>query len=157
MQTRAALVAMAALVASCNGDDDDAGAAFPEDYAATYVEVRDCRQSGGDHEINHFTVLTDPASVEAYNGQSEPFGVGAVVLKEEYDFGDSDCTGPIKQWSVMVKLADGEAPPDQLGWRWQRVLAADRTVAEENVPRCFGCHSLCTPENGGYDGTCTLP
>jgi hypothetical protein len=156
MDYRALLAAAAAFVVACNGDDDP-GAAFPEDYAASYVEVRDCRQSGGDHEINHFKVLTDPGAAEAYNGQTDPFPVGSVVLKEEYDFGDSDCTGPIKQWSVMVKLADGEGSPDQLGWRWQRVLAADRTVAEEDVPRCFGCHSLCTPENGGYDGTCTLP
>jgi len=128
--------------------------AFPEDYAASYIEVRDCRQSG-DHDLNRIRILADPVAVDIYQNRDLPFPEGSVILKEEYEFDDMACAGPLKQWTVMVKLADGENP-EQLDWRWQRV-DAERQVAAENEPKCYGCHTGCTPEAGGYDFTCAMP
>jgi hypothetical protein len=148
-----ALVA-AALTAACDGDPA-AGPLFPDDYAATYQEVRDCRRSGGAHDVNHIRVVADPAAVGPYRDRDRPFPVGAVVLKEEYDFSDEDCSGAIVQWSVMVKLADGDAP-ELLDWSWQRVSNLG-DVLEEDAPRCVGCHEGCGVPPDGYDGTCAVP
>jgi hypothetical protein len=128
-------------------------AAFPADYAASYVEVRNCRKSG-DHELDFVRVLTDPAATGPYRGRSAPFPEGAVVLKEQYDVSDSTCAGPIVSTTVMVKHA---AAADRLGWDWQRV-SPDRTVTESNASRCITCHAGCTgaPEVG-YDYTCEEP
>ena len=78
-----------------------------------------------------------------------------VVLKAEYDFGDLTCEGPIKQWTVMQKLAP-ESSPDTLDWSWQQV-DADRVVVDEDPPRCIGCHTGCGVAPDGYDGTCAVP
>ena len=117
--------------------------------------MRNCRRSGGAHDINHVRVLADPNAVAIYNDRSGPFPEGAVVLKEEYDFGDSTCSGPILQWSVMVKRAAGTSP-ETLDWQWQRV---DRlgNVASEDDSRCIGCHEGCGVAPDGHDGTCTVP
>jgi hypothetical protein len=64
-----------------------------------------------------------------------------VVLKEEYDFGDMSCEGPIKQWTVMRRLATGSSPAT-LDWTWQRV-DEQREVVDQDVPRCIGCHTGC--------------
>jgi hypothetical protein len=145
----------AAAAAGCGDDDDDVDEiAFPADYAATYTEVRDCRASG-DHDLNNIRVLTDPAATTAYQGRTQPFPIGAIVLKEEHDFADVDCTGPVTQWTVMQRLAD-DSSPTTLDWRWQRV-DRDRNLATEDDPRCFNCHVGCGNPPDGYDGTCTIP
>jgi hypothetical protein len=128
--------------------------AFPPDYASSYTEVRDCRQSG-DHDLNVVRILADPAALAPYRDRDQPFAAGAVVLKEEYDFGDTSCTGDIKQWTVMVRLDEGSAP-DTLDWKWQQVDAA-RNVVGEDTPRCYGCHTGCTPATDGYEHTCAVP
>jgi hypothetical protein len=127
---------------------------FAADYADTFVEVRDCRQSG-DHDLHVVRVLADPVALDAYSVRDRPFPVGAMVLKEEYEFGDIDCTGPVVEWTVMEKLEVG-SDPDNLDWFWQTV-DADRTVLDENMPRCAGCHMACGVPPDGHDGTCTLP
>ena len=135
------------------GCGDDPEPMFPEDYASTYVEVRDCRQSG-DHDLNQVRILADPAALGPYTDRVDPFPEGAVVLKEEYEFGDVDCSGPIRQWTVMTKLPTG-SDPDNLDWFWERV-DSDRRVVDEQSPRCAGCHDDCEPPEG-YDFTCTVP
>jgi hypothetical protein len=149
----ALLVAAAALAgASCGDDDPDPPVPlFPEDYAATYVEVRDCRRSA-DHDLSYIRILADPLAREPYETREDPFPEGAVVLKEEYDIADAACDGQIMGWSVMQHLAP-EADAD-LGWQWQHV-AATREVDSENLPRCIGCHATCT--DVGYEGTCAEP
>ena len=110
------------LVASaCPGDDAPAGPdpLFPEDYAARYTEVRNCRGSG-DHDLHNIRILVDAAARVPYEGRQEPFPVGSVVLKEEYDFGDVTCSGELLQWTVMQKLEPGSVPED-LDWTWQQV------------------------------------
>lgn len=150
----ARILALAALLGGLAGcTNDTVEPAFPEDYRDTYVEVRDCRQSG-DHDLHTVRVLADPATAAVYADRGGPFPVGGIVLKEEYDFGDTDCTGPIVAWTVMQKLEVGTSPAD-LDWYWQTV-SPDREVIEDNPERCANCHQGCV-EPEGYDGTCTVP
>lgn len=160
MLASAAALAAALTAFGCTGDDggDDetAGAepSFPADYLGSYVEVRNCRPSG-DHDLNNIRILADPNALAPYNDRNAPFPVGAVVLKEEFEFGDLTCSGPISQWTVMQRLADGSAP-DNLDWAWQRV-DSERNVADVDAPRCIGCHQGCGVAPDGYEGTCAVP
>ena len=130
------------------------GPSFPASYAATYKEVRNCRPSG-DHDLNRVRVLADPAAFGPYSKRDAPFPVGAVVIKEEYDIGDTNCKGPITLWTVMKRLAK-DSSPKTLDWRWEKV-DAKRTVVETDTPRCYGCHTGCTVAAGGYENTCEVP
>ncbi|MFO7563906.1 MAG: cytochrome P460 family protein [Enhygromyxa sp.] len=156
LQTHAGILAVGLLTGCPSDDGDDAGPApdFPADYASSYAEVRDCRPSG-DHNLNTIRILASPEALAPYQERLEPFPVGAVVLKEEFDFGDSDCSGPIKRWTVMRRLETGSSP-ETLDWAWQDV-DADRRVLEEDKPACIGCHQGCGVAPDGYDWTCAVP
>jgi hypothetical protein len=146
--------ASAALVlagAACGGDD--ATPLFPSDYAATFIEVRDCRPSS-DHDLRLIRVVADPAAAARYTARDADFAPGALIVKEEYDFGDTTCAGAPVQWTVMQRAAGVDAL--QLGWRWQRI-DGDRSVVTEDEPRCFGCHADCGVAPDGYFGTCAVP
>ena len=147
----ACVAACASTLAACGGDD--ALPVFPADYAASYQEVRACRSST-DHDLHRIRVLADPAALGPYRARDVDFPVGATVLKAEYDFGDTTCSGPVVTWTVMQRAATG--PAIQLGWRWQKV-DGDRTVVTENEGRCLGCHAECGVPPDGYLGTCTEP
>lgn len=127
---------------------------FPAGYADSYVEVRDCRQSG-DHDLNLIRILADPTALDAYQNRDTPIPVGGILLKEEYEFDDIDCTGAVKQWTVMQRLEPG-TNAEALDWRWQEV-DADRTIVGEDTPRCYGCHTACTSDADGYENTCAVP
>jgi hypothetical protein len=141
----------------CPADDVQDGGPepdFPADYESSYVEVRNCRGSG-DHDLNNIRILASPSALAPYQDRLEPFPVDSVVLKEEYDFGDLTCEGPIKQWTVMRRLPDGSSP-DTLDWAWQRV-DLQREVVEEDAARCIGCHQSCGQAPDGYGWTCAMP
>jgi len=140
-------------VCACGGNGTETSL-FPADYSSSYVQVRGCRSSG-DHDLNHVRVLADPSAADAYRMRDRPFPAGAVVLKEEYDFSDDTCTGPIQQWTVMLKLAAG-ASSATLDWHWQKV-DVHRDVVTDNEPRCYGCHATCGVPPDGYQGTCAVP
>ena len=142
------------ILAGCGGEDDGLQPDFADDYLSTYVEVRNCRQSG-DHDLNNIRILADPTAVSSYQDRTQTFSEGNVILKEEFAFDDRDCTGPIQQWTVMRRLADG-ADPQALDWAWQKVDAT-RRVVEENTPLCYGCHTGCGVPPDGFDGTCAVP
>lgn len=127
---------------------------FPTDYALTYTEVRNCRQSG-DHDLNIIRVLADSTALDPYQNQNVVFPIGAVLLKEEFDFADVTCAGPIVRWTVMSRLDTGSSP-ETLDWHWQEV-DKDRNVVSDNAQRCIACHSNCTVANGGFESTCTMP
>jgi len=127
---------------------------FPADYAATYTEVRACRASG-DHELHNIRIFADALALTPYEQRNVAFPVDAIVLKAEYDFGDSACTEAILEWSVMQRLPEGSAPAT-LDWAWQGV-DAERQVVEEDLPRCIGCHQSCGVPPDGYQGTCAVP
>jgi len=139
------------VLAACG---DDGTPVFPDDYEATYTEVRDCRQSG-DHDLNNIRVLADPAALGPYQDRTTPFPEGAVVIKVQYEFGDIDCSGEVQRVTAMEKLAVG-SDPDNLDWFWQSV-SGDGKVLDEQLPRCAGCHQGCGGPPDGYDGTCTIP
>ncbi len=139
------------VVAACG---DDGTPVFPDDYEATYTEVRDCRQSG-DHDLNNIRVLADPAALGPYRDRVTPFPEGAVVIKVQYEFGDTDCSGEVQRVTAMEKLAVGSDPAN-LDWFWQSVDGNGR-VLDEQLPRCAGCHQGCGEPPDGYDGTCTIP
>jgi cytochrome P460 len=156
--TVARALAASALLGSvaCSSDGGDPGPlpAFPADYAASYVEVRDCRSSS-DHELHRVRVLADPAAAAVYQSRSGDFAEGAVVLKEEHDFADTSCTGPVERWTVMVRQAAGSAA-DTLGWQWQDV-DAQRRVKTVDDSRCVNCHTSCGQPPDGFQATCTVP
>jgi hypothetical protein len=127
---------------------------FPADYASTYQEVRNCRRSG-DHDLNMIRIVADPTSAQIYRDRNAQFPVGAIVIKEEYDMGDVDCSDEIFQFTVMQKLAGG-SNADTIDWKWQRV-GADRKVKSEDEFRCINCHKLCGEAPEGYEGTCAAP
>ena len=136
------------LLAACSSDAPEP--LLPADYGATFPEVRDCRTSG-DHDLRRIRVRADPAAAAVYTARSGDFAAGALVVKEEFDFADTDCAGPIVQWTVMQRDAAGP-----LGWRWQRI-DPDRTVVTEDDSRCVGCHTDCGVAPDGYLGTCAVP
>lgn len=148
--TAATLTALA-----CGGSDEAAGPApaFPADYAASFVEVRDCRSSS-EHDLHRVRVLADPAAAQVYQSRAGDFAQGAVVLKEEHDFADIDCSGPVERWTVMVRRPAAELD-EQLGWRWQDLDAA-RRVTGEDANSCAGCHTGCGQPPDGFQGTCTV-
>lgn len=152
----AGLVITAAVFAGCPGPPPPPppDPLIPEDYRDTYTEVRDCRQSG-DHDLNMVRVLADPAALAPYQDRAEPFPVGATIVKEQYDFGDSDCSGPIVRWTIMQRLEDGSAPAD-LDWAWEALDADFHVEQDADLIGCPECHMGCDPP-GGYMGTCTEP
>jgi hypothetical protein len=147
-----------ALAAACGDPEDDEPAGdevvFSADYASDYTEVRDCRQSG-DHDLNNIRIVADSAALAPYQDRSTPFPTGSIVLKEEFEFDDVDCTGEVKQWTVMQKLESGSGA-DTLGWTWQQV-DRERGLVSENSQRCVACHSGCAGSDTGYDATCADP
>ena len=150
-----ALGIAAVLGASCSGSEEEPGPepVFPASYAASFSEVRDCRGST-EHDFMRVRVLADPAAVGPYQGRDADFPVGSVVLKEQYDFADTSCSGSIVRWTVMQRLAEGSSP-ETLDWYWQDVDASRRVISE-NASRCVGCHTGCGVPPDGYEGTCTV-
>ena len=151
-----ALALASVLAAACGGGGDDGveTTLFPADYASTYTEVRDCRKSA-DHDLNNIRIVADPTALASYQERTEDFPDGSIVIKEEYDFADNDCSGEIIQWTVMVK-GGADSSSDTLGWHWQQVNGS-RNVDTENEFRCINCHTECGDAPGGFDGTCAEP
>lgn len=142
----------ACLALACGDEAAPEQPLFPADYASSYAIVRDCRAST-DHDLTRVRVLAAPDTVAAYMGRAQPFAPGALVLKEEYDYGDMTCEGDVVSWTVMQRLAEGSSQ-GTLDWEWQDVDAARRVVST-NDSRCVGCHTSCGMPPGGYEGTCT--
>jgi hypothetical protein len=145
------------LLGGCGGGGGsvDAGPppVFPADYLTTYQEVRNCRASI-EHGAVRIRVLASPDAITPYVDRAAPFPVGAILLKEERDDSDLDCSGPIVNFTVMQQLATG-ADPEMLDWTWQEV-DAQLHVRETDVKRCSQCHVSCVPPEG-YEHTCTVP
>ena len=145
---------LALALLACNGGDDGEQPVFPADYAATYQEVRGCRLSL-EHDLVRMRVLAAPDALSPYNERTAPFPTGAVVLKEQFDSGDTSCTGPLVSITVMQKLDVGSSP-ETIDWQWQTADPDHRTVPSD-INRCTQCHIDCGKPPDGYDGTCTVP
>jgi hypothetical protein len=146
---RPALVLIAACSAGQGGTP-----ILPEDCIATFTEVRDCRRSP-DHDLRNIRIFADPDALAPYTDRVTPFPPGAVLVKEEYDFAGDGCTGPILEWTVMMRRTDAT----NLGWIWQRIGLEDdeREIVGEDEDRCIACHSECGQPPGGHDSTCAPP
>jgi len=140
-----------ALTAACGGDVKPL---FPADYATTYQEVRNCRPSVEHGPVN-VHVLASPDALVPYTGRAEPFPEGAILVKEEFAEADTTCSGAIRAWTAMEKLADGSSPAT-LDWHWQK-LDPGRHVTMDDDVTCTRCHQGCDPPPDGYLYTCTAP
>ena len=124
---------------------------FPDDAETAWTEIRDCRHSH-EHDLRFIRVFASPDAEAPYLALSpdEPYPVGALLLKLEYD--DAQCTD-LLGYTALEKLSPGAAPSAG-DWMWQRV-GPDREVLEQGaMPRCINCHSVhCGPPHG-YDLTC---
>jgi hypothetical protein len=149
---RIAMFAFVTWVAGCGTDLP--GPVFRADYATTFTEVRNCRPSL-EHGPDNIRVLASPEAVTVYTTRTGTFSPGALLLKEQYYSSDPGCTGKIKQWTVMQKLADGSST-GTLDWHWQRV-AAGRSTTTDNDATCIACHRDCGGAGGGFLDTCTDP
>jgi Cytochrome P460 len=127
---------------------------YPEDYAATYQEVRDCRFSL-DHDLTRMRVLASPEALASYTDRTAPFPTGAIVLKEQFEGDDTACSGPIITVTVMQRLDTGSSP-DTLDWTWQQVDSKG-DVETVDIKRCTSCHTGCGSAPEGFDGTCAMP
>lgn len=125
---------------------------FPADYLSTFQEGRTCRASA-DHDLHNVHIFADAQAIGPYVDRDALFPEGALIVKEEHDFADGDCTGEILQWTVMQRLPLGTSL-ETLEWRWQKV-DKDRHVLSQDDSRCFGCHDDCVSPDG-YESTCAV-
>lgn len=145
------VIGLLALCAACgDGGEEPIEPLFPQNYAGSFDEVRDCRRSS-DHDLHQILVLANSTAFSPYANRDEPFPPGSILLKEEREFGDEACEGEIISYAVMMKLEEGESP-DTLDWTWQRVRP-DFTVQSQDESRCIGCHEACELPDG-YLFTC---
>lgn len=107
-----------------------------------------------EHGFVRVRVLASPEAVTPYTGRTAPFPAGAIVLKEERNADDTNCTGPISNFTVMQKLDVG-ADPAMLDWTWEEDDAKQK-VRSGSIQRCSACHKDCVPPDG-YDHTCEVP
>ncbi|MDB4961819.1 MAG: hypothetical protein JWP01_1818 [Myxococcales bacterium] len=154
------LAFLAIVVLGCGSDSamPDAPAEpvlLPADYAQTYQQVRNCRFSL-EHDLIRIRVLASPDALTPYNGRTAPFPVGAVIVKEQYAEDDTNCAGPIVDYTVMKKLDAADTTAENMGWSWQEVSATFRST-DADIKRCTNCHKDCGNPPDGYDATCAVP
>jgi hypothetical protein len=144
---------LAVMLVACSDDASGPPPVFPDNWAQTYQRVRNCRNSL-EHNLRRIEVFVSPDAITPYQGRTEPFPVGSIVLKVEHDDNDSTCSEPPIGYTVMQRLADG-TDPALLDWTWQE-LDGSRKALERPPANCVRCHQECVPPNG-YLGTCTVP
>lgn len=148
-------MAVAVLIAAACGNDDDPSAPlriFPEDYAASYQQVRDCRRSS-DHDLLYVRVLADPVALAPYQNRDVPFPEGSTLVKEEYV--DDQCTD-LERWTAMKREAPGYAPEGG-DWHWQRIDKGGAVELDGTPQSCTGCHKGCQTPPDSHDWTCAVP
>ena len=148
---RASFVVVALL--GC-GSDPVEPPIFPTDYLVTYQQVRECRFSL-DHDLVRMRILASPEALTPYTNRIDPFPTGAILIKEQFDQGDTDCGGEVIGVTVMQKLAGGSAPAD-LDWAWQEANENLEVIGFDKA-RCTSCHTGCGVPPEGYAGTCAVP
>jgi hypothetical protein len=147
----APLVAILALSGCPGPEESETEPLFPEDYAAEWTMVHDCRRSI-EHDLTFVRIWADPTSVDTYTSREGELPEGSTLLKEE--FGDAECSDLIG-WTVMMREA-GFAPAAG-DWRWQRVRDDRFVTSDGSLPECFLCHEHCGQPPDGFDWTCVIP
>ncbi len=152
---------MVVALAGCPSDPDPPAGPEPlvEDLELPgLVEVVACKHSH-EHDLRHVQIFADPASAELFQtcvldqGEcTEPFPVGSLFVKREYEF--PDCKPEdLTSVTATLKLEPGSYPQGR-DWQWQR-LETDLTVVEDGAPfLCIACHEdHCSPPYG-HDMRC---
>ena len=154
MTRSASLLCALAALAGCADDDASEPTRpdpiFPADFGATWQEARTCRFSH-DHELRSIRVFADADAFVPYTEWSEPYPVGATIVKIEYE--DDQCQ-KIQGYSAMQKLEEGAAP-EGYDWIWQKLDAAQRVETGSDIPaRCIDCHEYHCRAPYGFDFAC---
>lgn len=124
---------------------------LPADYAAEFVEVRDCRLSI-EHQFRSIRVLANRIAADGYLRDANPLPLGSIVVKEEYDGGDC-VPDDLIEWTAMRKEPPGFDGEDA-DWHWQRITAPGRRVLTDTKDTCIGCHRQ--PACTARDYMCTV-
>jgi hypothetical protein len=116
------------------------------------VEVVPCKHSH-EHDLRHVQIFADPGSATLFQtcvldqGCDEPFPVGSLFVKREYEFEgckDED----LRSVTASLKLEAGELPEGG-DWQWQRLDTELRVVEDGAPPICLICHiDHCSPPYG---------
>lgn len=124
-----------------------------------FEEVLACRASH-EHDLRYVRIVANAAAVAMYRrcilvpaaGCSEPFPVGALFVKYEYEL--PGCfPGDFDGYTASLKLAPGSYPEGH-DWRWQRLTPKFR-VTEDGAPlRCLLCHIDHCAAPAGHDLHC---
>src|SRR5687768_17442138 len=129
--SNARLLAVLSLLVACGGEESGDPPLYPANYSSTYQEARNCRFSL-DHDLMLTRITAAPDALDTYTSPDAPFAPGAIVIKEQYDGGDTDCTGPIYFITVMRRTESEEG----LGWEWQEIdVETGRTTADQDTKR----------------------
>jgi hypothetical protein len=107
------------------------------DYAARFVEVRDCRQSV--EHLGYIRITVARGQEAAYERGPYPLPEGTLIVKEEFPLSDRGCTARTG-WTVMRKQPPGY-DADHGDWQWQRLDAGGQVIEDGRVPRCASCHA----------------
>jgi hypothetical protein len=127
---------------------------YPDDYAARFVELRDCRQSI-EHDLEFIRIYADEDTaafyercvVEGGGACDEPFPRGSLFVKEQHrDAGCSELLGV----TAALRATEDEFPSGG-GWHWQEVAADGTVTLSGDLPRCSTCHTTC---ESSYDRVC---
>lgn len=127
---------------------------FPDDYRTRWREARRPCTLSHDHELRYIRVFANELAYGPYTSASAPYSTGAILLKEEYE--DRACS-ELVSIVTMEKLAPGEAPPEELGWRWRRFGPNLQEIVDPmSIPStCTTCHAFhCREPPYGWDYTC---
>ena len=136
----AADAAPSRLLASCScsrapgeGGDDRAEPVFPADYAATYIEVRDCRASG-DHDLNNIRDPRRSGGARAVPGPRRCRSRSARSCSRRSTTSPTPtCAGPITQWTVMRRAPGGSSPDARLDLAARRRSSARSSAEDERA------------------------
>lgn len=153
---RCGLGVIASVAIACDSDTEaPPQPLIPQGVETAWTQTRQCRSSH-EHWLHSVRVVVSDNAVKPYNswqvGNPQPFPVGALVVKPEYD--DQFCDNLIG-YTVMRKEAPGYWP-EANDWHWQKLDAQRRVIEDGKLAKsCAGCHAWhCAPPNG-FDFTCT--
>ncbi len=138
--------------AGCPQPPPESEVIFPANYRATFVEVRNCRNS-----IEHGAVIrvwVNAIGADAYLADENPLPAGTIVVKEEFAGANCDNDADLEFWSAMRKQTAG-FDPGAGDWRFQEVAAPARTITLDGKAICIACHD--DPDCVARDFMCTAP
>lgn len=141
------------VLVSCGGDSGSGPdpapeeAAFPADFASTYMLVAGDRVGNPPH-VACIRVYCSPSEAGTYSGAGT-MPEGTVLVKEIYSnsAGPGGACSSLTGYAVMRKGAPGSAPSSG-DWTWQEADANRNVTDSGQIASCIACHSQ--PGNVDY-------